>query len=123
MTTLQAVLIFAGIPVAILGVIAAVVFISAPRSPDRSPNLPVGLSIEAHPCVIDTTDGGQMTHEPSSSAMPTARCSTVHCAECGAPYTEGSHPVHFRSPTQAISITTSRRWRLAGARMRCPACA
>ncbi|MBW0109193.1 hypothetical protein I4I84_10715 [Pseudonocardia sp. KRD-182] len=122
MTTLQAVLIFAGTPVAILGAIAAVVFTAAPRSPGRSPNLPVGLSIEPHPCVIETTDDGQ-THEPSARTSATARCSTVRCAECGAPYTEGTNPVHFRDPAQAISVTTLRRWRLAGARMRCPACA
>lgn len=125
MSTLQAVLVFGGIPLAIVGVIAAAVFAAAPGRASHQPEPPVGIIAEQVPCKVKTTDDGLVVHDASDEpSQPPARvCWTVRCAECGIRYSEGSYAVHFTGPVHGISVTAAHGWRLAGARIRCPKCA
>ena len=124
MSTLEAVLVFGGIPLAIVGVIAAAVFAAAPRRASQRPEPPVGIIAEQAPCNVRITDEGREFHDSSdeSSQAASRACWTVRCAECGIRYTEGSYPHHFTGPVHGISVTAAHGWRLAGARMRCPKC-
>jgi hypothetical protein len=125
-TTFQAVLIFAGIPLAIVGLITLVVFATTARRPRPRPQPPVGLVAEPTPCRRTTRPDGREVHEPEphpASGQPGKVCWTLRCAECGIEYREDADPVHFTGPLQAITLTAGRGWKLAGARMRCPSCA
>lgn len=117
LTALQAVLIFAGAPAAIVAVIAALVFASNPRPGPPRTSPPVGIAVEPVACAVRHTGDGREDHDPA------APCWTMRCAECGVRYTEGANVVHFTGPLQAISVSAAHSWRLAGARMRCPRCA
>lgn len=122
MTTLEAVLIFAGLPAAIFGTIAVVVFGAVPRRTLREPEPPpVGTRTHEVSCVVRETDGGRAVHEPGTEEG--RKCWTVQCAECGLRYTEGADDVHFTGPLHGVSTVSARGWRLAGARLRCPRCA
>ncbi|MDN5749110.1 MAG: hypothetical protein L0H64_11430 [Pseudonocardia sp.] len=125
MSTLEAVLVFGGIPLAIFGVIAAAVYAAAPRRTLRRPEPPVGIIAEQAPCDVRSTDDGRQMHDASDEPSQVAArvCWTVSCAECGTRYSDGSYAVHFDGPVHGISVTAAHGWRLAGARMRCPKCA
>ncbi len=121
MTTLEAILVFAGLPTAIFGTIAALTFATGSRRVPRPPDPPpLGTRIQEVSCVVRETDG-RAVHEPSREEGP--RCWTVRCAECGTPYTEGTEDVHFTGPSHGVSTVSARGCRLAGARLRCPRCA
>lgn len=124
MSTLEAMLVFGGIPLAIVGVIAAAVFAAAPRRASRQFEPPVGIIAEQAPCNVRNTEEGREIHDSSdeSSQAASRACWTVRCAECGIKYSEGSYAVHFTGPVHGISVTAAHGWRLAGARMRCPKC-
>lgn len=123
--TPEAVLVFVGIPLAIVGVIAAAVFAAAPRRAARRFEPPVGIAAEQVPCNVRHADDGREMHDSSDEPLRTATraCWTVRCADCDIRYSEGLYPVHFYGPVQGISVTAAHGWRLAGARMRCPKCA
>ncbi|GAA3228723.1 hypothetical protein GCM10017691_20180 [Pseudonocardia petroleophila] len=125
MSTLEAVLVFGGIPLAIVGVIAAAVFAAAPRRESQRPEPPVGIIAEQVPCDVQSTDDGREVHDASDEPSQAAArvCWTVRCAECGIRYSEGPYAVHFTGPVHGISVASAHGWRLAGARMRCPKCA
>lgn len=123
MTTIQALLIFLGIPLAVVGAIFAAVYAAAPRGrPVDPPGAPVGTALAPHPCEVET-DGGSERHEPATSDDERPRCWTLACAECRAPYREGRDDVHFTSSENAVGVACVRGWVLAGHRMRCQNCA
>lgn len=116
MTTLEAILIFAGLPTAIFGTIAALVFAVGPRrSPQQPEPPPVGARAQEVPCVIRETDDGRELHEAGAEAGAGAdrTCWTVQCAECGLRYTEGADDVHFTGPLHGVSTVSAGGWRLA----------
>ena len=124
MSALEAVLVFGGIPLAIVGVIAAAVFAAAPRRASQQFKPPVGIIAEQAPCDVRSTDDGRQVHDVSDEPLQASArvCWTVSCAECGIRYCDGAYAVHFTGPVHGISVTAARGWRLAGARMRCPKC-
>jgi hypothetical protein len=125
MNTLEAMLVFGGIPLAIVGVIAAAVLAVVPRRASQHSEPPVGIIAEQEPCDMQSTDDSQAVHDHSAELPRTATraCWTVRCADCGIRYSEGSYAVHFARPVHGISVTAAHGWRLTGARMRCPRCA
>lgn len=119
MTTLQAMLVFLGVPLAIVGVIVAAVFVAAPRDQRRdAPGPPVGTALASHPCAVDESG----THEEAAPGDCGPRCWTLACAECRTPYQEGGSAVHFTSAEHAVAVACARGWVQAGHRMRCRNC-
>lgn len=124
MSTVQALLVFLGIPVAIVMSIIGLVFALTPRERRRPPEgPPVGLTPESIPCDVTTDPRGVQVHEPTNSGSEHPTCWTLACAECATAYREGEHDVHFTHPDQAVNVARSRGWVLAGHRMRCRMCA
>ena len=122
MTTVQGLLVFLGIPLAVVGLIFAAVYATAPRGrrPDP-PGPPVGTTVAPHPCVVDA-DGDVERHEVAAADDSGSRCWTLACAECATPYQEGRDDVHFTGPEHAVAVACARGWVLAGHRMRCRNC-
>jgi hypothetical protein len=123
-TTAQALLVFLAAPLAIIGLITGLVFAVARRDVRPPPSgPPAGITPTSSPCDVRTEADGRVIHEPASGDTGGRTCWTLVCAECGTPYQEGPHEVHFTGARQAITVAGSRRWVLAGHRMRCPRCA
>lgn len=123
-STAQALLVFVATPLAIIGLITGLVFAIAGRDESSPPSgPPAGIAPERGPCDVRPQAGGDVIHEPASTDTGRRTCWTLACAECGTPYQEGPHDVHFANAWQAITVARYRGWMLAGHRMRCPRCA
>lgn len=116
----MAALLFAGIPAAIFGLIFAAATLSSGVERPHDSLTVVGLVREETGCVRATDATGRQVHEPRPGAEPT--CFLARCAECRAVYREGEHDVHFTGRRECVDTVTSRGWRLAGPRLRCPRC-
>lgn len=129
MTVVQLLLVFVGIPVAILGLITVVVYVPAAHHRPRAPvGPPVGVALVPEPCEVHTDTTGRVTHQPvkpggENPARADERCWTVACAECGTPFREGADDVHFADIGHAVAFAKAGGWVLAGRRMRCRNCA
>lgn len=123
MTTIQALLVFLGIPLGIVGLIAAIVYAAHPRQP-RPTHLgpPVGVAGAPDPCTVHIDERGREVHEPAMGPGGGTTCWTLSCAECATSYREGTDDVHFTGAGHAVAVGTARGWVLAGHRMRCRNC-
>lgn len=120
MSTWTTLLIFAGIPATIFGLIFATVVLTSGRDRPHDPHLVVGLAREDAGCVVRTDAEGRQVHEPGPVTSPT--CFTARCAECHTVHRDGAADVHFAGPREGIDTVTAQGWRLAGPRLRCPRC-
>lgn len=116
-----AVLIFAGLPAAVVGLVFAAVVLSNGRERPHDPGIVVGLVHQEVGCAVETDAEGHVVHEPRPGAAPT--CFTARCAECQAVHRDGTGAVHFAGRRQGTETVLARGWRLAGPRLRCPRCA
>ena len=124
MSTTEAVLVFAGIPILIFVAIMIVVFTFTPRQRPRPPDgPPAGITREPGACDVAIDADGREVHEPASGESDRPPCWTLACAECTTAYREGPNDIHFIHPNQAVNTACSQGWVLAGYRMRCRRCA
>lgn len=120
MSTWTAVLVFAGIPAAIVGLIFAVVVLGGGRRRPHDPDVVVGILRPEAGCAVRIDAGGRHVHETRPGTDPT--CFTVRCAECHTTHRDGTDDVHFTDPRDGTDSVLALGWRLAGPRLRCPRC-
>lgn len=121
MSTWTALLIFAGAPAAVVGLLYAAVVLTNGRDRPHDPDIVVGPVRQEAGCAVGTDAGGRQVHEPRPGTDPT--CFTVRCAECHAVHRDGPDDVHFAGPREGTDTVLAKGWRLAGPRLRCPRCA
>lgn len=121
MTTIQGLLVFLGTPLAIVGLIFAAVYATAPRGRRPEPHgPPVGTAVALNPCAVDADNGVERHVVAADDSGP--RCWILACAECRTPYEEGRNAVHFTGPEHAVTVACAHGWVLTGHRMRCRNC-
>ena len=145
-TAWQAVLLFAGVPLALVVAISAVVVAierrpgrripaRGPTAPERDPTTAGGVIARSQACLVGVERGREIHHDPiDASADPAgatrqrdlrrldAACWTVTCTGCGRPYLEDGNSVHFATAAQAVETVQAYGWTSGTADTRCPTC-
>ncbi|GAA2565801.1 hypothetical protein GCM10010210_46430 [Pseudonocardia hydrocarbonoxydans] len=118
-STWTALLVFAGIPAVVFGLIFVVVVLTEGRERPYDPRI-VGIVRPEVGCTVRTDQEGRQRHEPVPEAGPT--CFIARCAECHTIHRDGPDDVHFADLREGIDTVRALDWQLAGPRLRCPRC-
>lgn len=141
LTTTEAILVFAGVPLGITLLITVLVYaaagrIKAPRDwfGRRGTNGPQshaaldGFVAEPTRCWVGTDGGNREVHHaspPEAAGSPReldSVCWSLRCAVCGLPYRDGPDLMHFTGPSHAVTVARTEGWVLIGRRMHCRSC-
>jgi hypothetical protein len=143
MNTVQVLAVFAGIPLAIMLLIAVAVMgpsrwrrrrvLNSRRALIGPAAVPAGITRRDHPCwvLVDSVESANdfdVHHDrPEQEAIAATRrlddaCWTLRCANCGTEIRDQGNDIHFLTLQQAAAFAWMRGWTISASRVRCPRC-
>lgn len=131
MSAWQAVLVFGGVPLAVVALVVAAVYAVERRPGRRAPVRGVvdltgqGIRPNDRACAITRDSAGREIHDDTpggTTKRADAACWTARCTACGCDYREGGSEVHFATSSEAVAVLRARDWTPTVSGVRCPGC-